>query len=72
MYGSDAMAGVINDVLKKEFCGTEVLGSYSANEWGAGAIKRGSLTFGFGSPGAPEVQCLRRPGSVQARFRDGQ
>ncbi|MFZ4652359.1 MAG: TonB-dependent receptor plug domain-containing protein, partial [Rubrivivax sp.] len=49
MYGSDAMAGVINYVLRKEYNGFEALGSHSANEWGVGAISRGSLTFGFGS-----------------------
>jgi len=49
MYGSDAMAGVVNYVLRKEYSGFEALGSYSANEWGVGAISRGSLTFGFGS-----------------------
>jgi iron complex outermembrane receptor protein len=49
MYGSDAMAGVVNYVLRKEYNGFEALGSYSANEWGAGAISRGSLTFGFGN-----------------------
>lgn len=49
LYGSDAMAGVVNYILRREYNGLEASASTSANEWGAGAISRGSVTFGFGN-----------------------
>ena len=49
IYGSDAMAGVVNIILRRDYRGGEVSGSYSQNlessEWGQG---RASLTMGFG------------------------
>lgn len=49
MYGSDAMAGVVNYILRKDYQGIEASGSYSANDKGVGATKKGALTFGFGN-----------------------
>ncbi|MEN9417398.1 MAG: hypothetical protein RI988_1018 [Pseudomonadota bacterium] len=49
LYGSDAMAGVVNYILRREYTGLEASGTHSANEWGAGGVSRGSLTFGFGN-----------------------
>ncbi|MFM7532147.1 MAG: TonB-dependent receptor plug domain-containing protein [Rubrivivax sp.] len=71
LYGSDAMAGVINYILRREYNGLEASATHSANEWGAGPTSRGSLTFGFGNLdkqrfnvyGGLEVQ---RRGSVMA------
>ena len=48
LYGSDAMAGVVNYVLKKNYQGVEASASYGANDRGAGETKNVSLTFGFG------------------------
>ncbi|WP_067066357.1 TonB-dependent receptor domain-containing protein [Roseateles chitosanitabidus] len=48
-YGSDAMAGVINYILRKDYKGVEASASYSANDKGVGATKSGSVTFGFGN-----------------------
>ena len=48
LYGSDAMAGVINYILKKDYQGLEADASYSANDKGVGVTKNASLTFGFG------------------------
>lgn len=48
MYGSDAMAGVVNYVLKREYEGFEVAGTYSANDRGVGPTKSANMTFGFG------------------------
>jgi iron complex outermembrane receptor protein len=48
MYGSDAMAGVVNYVLKREYAGFEVAGTYSANDRRVGPTKSANMTFGFG------------------------
>ncbi|MDR7332737.1 TonB-dependent receptor domain-containing protein [Roseateles asaccharophilus] len=49
LYGSDAMAGVINYVLRKDFEGIEGNVGYSANDKGVGGQSNGGLTFGFGN-----------------------
>jgi iron complex outermembrane receptor protein len=49
MYGSDAMAGVINYILRKDYQGVEGSASYSANDQGVGAIKTAGMTFGYGN-----------------------
>ena len=49
MYGSDAMAGVVNYVLRKEYNGIEASASHSQNTQGAGVNQRVGLTFGFGN-----------------------
>ena len=49
MYGSDAMAGVINYILRKDYQGIEGNVSYGANDQGVGANKSAGMTFGFGN-----------------------
>lgn len=49
IYGSDAMAGVINYVLRKDYQGVEGTASYTANDKGVGVTKTGGMTFGFGN-----------------------
>lgn len=49
LYGSDAMAGVVNYVLRKDFEGLEGNVGYSANDKGVGGQTSGGLTFGFGN-----------------------
>lgn len=49
LYGSDAMAGVINYVLKKDYQGVEATAQVGANERGAGKNHTGGVTFGFGN-----------------------
>jgi iron complex outermembrane recepter protein len=48
-YGSDAMAGVVNYILKKDFSGLELTANYGANDKGVGPISAASLTFGMGN-----------------------
>ena len=48
IYGSDAMAGVVNVILRKSYAGLEVDASYGASEVGDGDRTRASATFGFG------------------------
>jgi iron complex outermembrane receptor protein len=48
IYGSDAVAGVVNIILKKNFVGTTVKASYGISEEGDGGQPRASLTHGMG------------------------
>lgn len=47
IYGADAVAGVINIVLKKNYTGTELSGGYKATEHGGGRERNGSVVSGF-------------------------
>ncbi|WP_082190069.1 TonB-dependent receptor [Frateuria defendens] len=46
VYGSDAMAGVVNIILRKRFDGVEVSGNSGISERGDAAQRRASATFG--------------------------
>jgi len=48
IYGSDAIAGVVNIILRKNFVGTTALASYGMAEKGDGKEPRVALTHGFG------------------------
>jgi iron complex outermembrane receptor protein len=47
IYGADAVAGVINIILKKNFIGTEVSTAYKATEHGGGRERNASVFSGF-------------------------
>ena len=49
IYGSDAMAGVVNIILRRDYTGVEVSGSYSENADGIFGNYRASITGGTGS-----------------------
>jgi iron complex outermembrane receptor protein len=48
VYGSDAIAGVVNIILRPEYQGFSVRGSYGMSEEGDGDTAKLSLTGGFG------------------------
>jgi iron complex outermembrane receptor protein len=48
IYGSDAMAGVVNIILRRDYTGGEISGSYSKNGDGDWGTYRGSITMGVG------------------------
>jgi iron complex outermembrane receptor protein len=48
IYGSDAVAGVVNIVLKKSFKGVEVEGQYGAAQGNSAATYQSAITTGFG------------------------
>lgn len=48
IYGSDAVAGVVNIILKKSFVGTTAKVTYGVSEKGDGNEPRVALTHGFG------------------------
>jgi iron complex outermembrane receptor protein len=47
IYGADAVAGVINIILKKNFTGTELSGGYKVSQHGGGAERNVSVISGF-------------------------
>ncbi len=49
VYGSDAIAGVVNVILKKSFKGTSLKAEAGGSEHGGGASKKVSVTHGFGN-----------------------
>ena len=48
IYGSDAIAGVVNVILRKDYRGFAANASYGTTQYGNGQEKRVSLTGGFG------------------------
>ncbi len=51
VYGSDAIAGVVNFILRKDFKGVEVTGMYGQPSTSPGKDKKASLFAGFGNLG---------------------
>jgi iron complex outermembrane receptor protein len=51
IYGADAVAGVINIVLKKSWVGTEVSGAVKFREHGGARERQGTITTGFAGAG---------------------
>ncbi|MEO5692276.1 MAG: TonB-dependent receptor [Usitatibacter sp.] len=49
IYGSDAMAGVVNIILRSDYQGMEVSASYSTNEQSLFTNYRAGATLGYGS-----------------------
>jgi iron complex outermembrane receptor protein len=49
IYGSDAIAGVINFILRKDFQGVEVNANYFGTQHGGGENWRANATAGYGS-----------------------
>ncbi|MDR6842855.1 TonB-dependent receptor [Pseudoxanthomonas sacheonensis] len=48
IYGSDAIAGVVNVILRKDFTGVVVKGSYGTSGDSDGNQRKGSITAGIG------------------------
>ena len=48
VYGSDAIAGVVNVILRRDFKGTVIKGSYGTSGDGDGNQRKASLTAGWG------------------------
>jgi iron complex outermembrane receptor protein len=48
IYGTDAIAGVINFILRKDFTGAEAYAFYGDSEQGGGKTQRYSATLGWG------------------------
>ena len=48
VYGTDAIAGVINFILRKDFTGVEAFAYYGDSDQGGGATQRYNVTAGWG------------------------
>ncbi|HEY6578090.1 MAG TPA: TonB-dependent receptor plug domain-containing protein, partial [Rhizomicrobium sp.] len=52
IYGADAIAGVVNIILKPDFQGEAGEAEVGTSEHGGGTMARGAATLGYGDPGA--------------------
>ena len=50
IYGTDAIAGVINFILRKDYVGADVSGTFAATQHGGGNSGQLSASYGFGDP----------------------
>ena len=55
IYGADAMAGVVNIILKKDYRGAEVGGSYGVSQRGDAEQQREYASFGEQTPGGGSI-----------------
>jgi iron complex outermembrane receptor protein len=58
IYGSDAIAGVVNIIFRERFRGVSLNASYATTEYGDGKTPRASLTAGLGDPDADRYNVL--------------
>ena len=76
LYGSDAIAGVVNVVLKKSFTGTSVTAEGGGTQHGGGATRHVSLIKGFGDDAAGKSGYLaleyRHQDQVKLNQRSGE
>ena len=49
VYGADAVAGVVNFILRQDFRGFEVTGEGGGTTQGGASFRRASAIFGFGN-----------------------
>jgi len=68
IYGSDAVAGVVNIILKKKFNGTRLNAEAGHAQHGGARTKKASITTGFGDL---EEQGFNVFGSVEYRDQEG-
>ncbi len=75
IYGSDAIAGVVNFILRQEFSGLELTGEYGDTSHGGATFKRVSGIFGFGSLASDRYNVMftasyQKEGALFGRDRD--
>jgi iron complex outermembrane receptor protein len=75
VYGSDAIAGVVNFILRQEFKGIELTGEYGDTTQGGASFKRASALFGFGNLAADRFNVMmtasyQKEGALFGRDRD--
>jgi outer membrane receptor protein involved in Fe transport len=61
IYGGDAVAGVINIVLKKSWVGTEINGTTKFTEHGGARERQGTVTTGVAVGNSSARRCAGRP-----------
>ncbi len=75
IYGADAIGGVINFILRKEYRGVEVAAQYTSPEHTGGYAKRLNASAGFGDIAAQKFNVYanvdyEKFGGIQARDRN--
>ncbi len=75
VYGSDAIAGVINFILRRNYQGADLDLYYGDTDDGGAVGRRGTLTFGFGDLGTDRYNVLfvanyQEEGGLFGRQRD--
>jgi iron complex outermembrane recepter protein len=75
VYGSDAIAGVINFILRRDFKGVEITAEYGNSTQGGGDVKRLSGTWGLGDISADKFNLIvvgsyQKEGTMFGRDRD--
>ncbi len=75
LYGSDAIAGVINIKLKKNLNGTRLAAEYGDTQHGGGKTKRASISTGIGDLDADGYNAFvtletRKQGSIRVAERE--
>ena len=75
IYGSDAIAGVVNFILREEFRGVELTGEYGKTTQGGASFKRASALLGFGDLAADRFNVMvtasyQKEGALFGRDRD--
>jgi iron complex outermembrane receptor protein len=75
IYGSDAIAGVVNFILRKDYQGTEVSALYGDTSGGGASTTRASAVLGFGDLGTDRynvmfVASAQRETALFGRNRD--
>ncbi len=58
IYGSDAIAGVVNIILRKDFTGLELTGGYGTTSKNDGDETRASIAAGWGKPGQDKFNVI--------------
>ncbi|MET0655325.1 MAG: TonB-dependent receptor [Pseudoxanthomonas sp.] len=58
IYGSDAIAGVVNIILRRDFTGAVLKGSYGTSGDSDGNARKGSLTAGIGDVGEDDFNAF--------------
>jgi len=58
IYGSDAIAGVVNIIFREHFNGVSLNASFAETEYGDGKTPRASLTAGLGDPDSDRYNVL--------------
>lgn len=76
LYGSDAVAGVVNIKLKRSYNGTRVAAEGGTTQHGGGTTKRASITTGFGDLEADGYNAyvtaeVRSQGAIKVQDREG-
>ena len=75
IYGSDAIAGVVNFILRKDYAGLELSADYGDTTRGGASMKRASITWGKGDITSDKYNFMvsgsfQKEGSLFGRDRD--